>query len=102
METILINTVLSILGAALMIWANAARKGEKFDPQKWVEENIEAICFTIAGILLITIIFSLAPDAMEMIKTITGLSLTDTSAGWFTFGALLYEGLRKIKRSKNA
>jgi len=40
--------------------------------------------------------------ALENVKTLTGISLTDTSTGWFTFGALLYEGIRKVKRSKHA
>jgi hypothetical protein len=99
---IAVNFALSILGALTMVWWNAARKGEKFSIEIWVEENIEAIAFTVFGIAILTMVYMLQPMALENVKTLTGISLTDTSTGWFTFGALLYEGIRKVKRSKHA
>ena len=100
-EPTLLKMLLAILGATVMIWANAARKGERFNAGKWLEENSDAIIFTVAGIGLMSMVYTISPQTLESVKTISGLSLADTETGWFTFGALLYEGLRKSKRTKS-
>lgn len=101
-EPTLLKIILAILGATAMIWANAARKGERFNLGKWLDENSEAIVFTASGIAIMALVYTLSPVTLESVKAFTGLSLVDTEAGWFTFGALLYEGVRKVKKSKRA
>jgi hypothetical protein len=97
---IVINFALAILGAATVVWWNAARNRQRFDARKWVDENIEAIAFTAFGIMLVAMVYMLNPLSLDVFKSLTGLSLSETPAAWFTFGVSLYEIIRKFKMSK--
>ena len=102
MELIAINFALSLLGVATVVWWNAARTKQPFDARKWVDENIEAIAFTALGIMIVTLVYILHPLSLEVVKTMTGISLGETPAAWFTFGISIYEIIRKFKKSKRA
>ena len=93
----------SILGILLIILWNAYRANRgKFDIKTWLIENDNVVVFTLLTILLMSIISAFIPEVAETVKTITGLDLpaAGNKQAWFTFGALLYEGLRRSSRKK--
>ncbi len=96
----LVKLAISLLGMALVIWWNSARKSQPFNKDRWVAENFEAIIFSLIGIIIMAGVYHLSPMSLESVKQLTGMSLVDTDAGWFTFGVLIYEGVRKLKKSR--
>lgn len=97
-----INIGISFLGLAFILWLNAIKAGRgNFSFQTWVNENMWVGTMTLIGILLASSLNMAAPETLDIFKTLTGVDLANTLAGWFSFSILLYEGIRKASKSKS-
>ena len=90
-----------IIGMLLTVWYNGITnyKGTKFSFTEFWNENGNALIYSIVGICIIV---SIAPEATEIIKSITGFEfdvpITNGSAVFL--GGFIYEMVRKSSQGK--
>lgn len=100
---VLWSFVSATLGVSVIILWNAHRANRgKFNFETWLVENSNTIAFTFAAIILMATISAIIPEVAITVKTITGLDLpmSGNKQAWFTFGAIIYEGVRKTKKKQ--
>lgn len=101
---ILITIAVAIIGMLLTVWYNGITnsKGTKFSFTEFWNENGNALIYSIVGICIIVSIVGIAPEATEIIKSITGFEfdvpITNGSAVFL--GGFIYEMVRKSLKGK--
>ena len=101
MALIILKSIgLSILGLLFIGWFKAitSNSNEKASFQKFVNDNLYSLVFSIIGIVLINSILILIPDVAELISTITGLTISSnvTNGSSFTLGIAIYSTVRNL------
>lgn len=101
MEAILFNIGIGILGILTAAYLNAlaANKGS-FSFKKWLDENLNPIFFSFAGIVLFSTVSQVVPGAIYIIQKLSGpdLPVAGSIIAWYSFGAFSYESIRKVRK----
>lgn len=101
MEAILFNIGIGILGILTAAYLNAlaANKGA-FSFKKWIDENLNPIVFSTAGIIIFSTVSELVPGAIEVIQKLSGpqFPVAGSILAWYSFGAFSYESIRKVRK----
>ena len=98
----IMNLGIAVLGIVFIVWINTVKAGRgAFVFKTWIDENVWTIAMSMVGISLAATLQMTAPETLTVFHTLTGVDLTNTLGGWFSFSILMYEGIRKFSSSKS-
>lgn len=91
--------IMGMLGILLynLVKARSYIADKTFSVAIFIRENAQQWLWAIAMLLITSIMLFIEPKANELIKTLIGFDLENTTIGWAVYGVFLVGSIRSVK-----